>query len=75
MKFSKRTNNFENTISKDKSNIARDDRMILKADKTTNCYRVSKDLRDNLLDVNIRKDYKKANDKVVQKVHFDAKKM
>ena len=66
IKFCKRTNKFQETISRDKSNIIKDSRIIIKGDKTTNCYGVSYEFSENLLDNNVRKDYKKSDNKTVQ---------
>ena len=59
VKFTKTSNQFQNTLSKDKSNIAKDSNVYLNGDKTTNCYRVSKEFSEDLMHRNITKNYKK----------------
>ena len=53
----------------------RSDKVFLKADKTTNIYKVSKEEYNKLLTENITKDYKKTTEKAVDKCNIEASKI
>ena len=75
VKFTKTSNQFQNTLSKDKSNIAKDSKVYLNGDKTTNCYRVSKEFSEDLMHRNITKNYKKSTAEKVTEVDVQDRKV
>ena len=50
--------NFQDKLKKDAIKIAKDDKLIVPADKTNNFYKLDVDKYDELLEKHITKDYK-----------------
>ena len=55
-------NSFQNKLKTDERRISRESKLIIKADKTHNFYKLDKAEHDDLLQKQINKDYKKAAD-------------
>ena len=68
IKFKNYSNAFQAKLKKDIKDIAMENKMFIPADKTTNFYKISKETHDELLDKNINKDYKKANNTAVREI-------
>ena len=68
LKFKKVTNQFQNQLRDDLKNIKREDRIIVAADKTRNHYMMDKEKYEDFLNNNITKDYKKADQNVVDDI-------
>ena len=62
IKFKKHSNEFQTKLKEDIKNIARENKMIVAADKTNNFYKVTKEKYGELLEKNINKDYKKTDE-------------
>ena len=60
IKFKDFNNNFQTKLKKDVKDVEKETKLIIKADKTTNHYKVSHEDYSELLQKNITKDYKKA---------------
>ena len=60
IEFKNKENRFQQTLSKDSSDIKRNTSLLIPADKTTNFYKVEPKQYQELLEKNITKDYKKA---------------
>ena len=58
VEFEQRGNDFQSELSKDIKKINGDDHLIVKADKTTNYYRMEPGQYNDLLNKNIQKSYK-----------------
>ena len=73
VKFSNFRSPFQKELSKTVMDIKRTDDIILKADKTTNLYKVSKTTYEKLLLNNITKDYMKTTPQTVTDINNEAK--
>ena len=62
IKFKKFSNEFQTKLKEDIKNMAKENKMIVAADKTHNFYKVTKEKYDKLLEKNINKDYKKTDE-------------
>ena len=60
--------NFQDKLKKDAIKIAKDDKLIVPADKTNNFYKLDVDKYDELLEKHITKDYKKADNNLVDEI-------
>ena len=67
-------NQLQNKINEDIKKIKNDENVYVKADKTSNFYRMAPENYKELLENNITKEYKKVNDNIVEKVNSDDKK-
>ena len=68
IKFKNFSNQFQNKLKHDIKEIAKERRMFIAADKTTNFYKVTKEKHSELLDKNINKEYKKAEVKDIKDI-------
>ena len=73
VEFEQRRNDFQSELSKDIKKINNDDHLIVKADKTTNYYRMEPGQYNELLNKNIQKSYKKAQKTQEDKINKEAK--
>ena len=69
----KNFNNFQHQLKKDLKTINTEKRMIVPADKSTNYYKVDQDMYKDLLQKNITKDYKKADENIIEKINKEDK--
>lgn len=69
VKFKPYTNELQLRLNTDLKEIDRNDRLYIKADKTSNYYKMNSDSYDKLLHDNITKTYKKAPDNCMQKIN------
>ena len=68
IKFRNYSNQFQNQLKKDTKEIAKEKRLFIAADKTTNFYKLTNEKHDELLQKNITKDYKKADAEIVKDI-------
>ena len=73
VKFRRWTNKFQEQMKKDAKDINKTDKIIVKADKTSNMYKLTIDEYNKLLLNNITKTYRKADTEIVDKINKDAK--
>ena len=73
VKFKKKTNSFQRKLNEDTRNINNDPKLIIKADKTSNHYKVSNDENKTLLKREIEKGYKKGPQDIIAKNDRDDK--
>ncbi len=66
---------FQKQLSKDTQDIKKDDKLFVKADKTTNFYKLERKEYDSLLKQNITKDYKKAHNRTESSITTEDKKI
>ena len=75
IKFKKINNPLLTKLSEDVKRIKNEKSLIVPADKTTNFYKLSPEQYDKLLQKNITKSYKKANDTTAQVIEAENKKI
>ena len=68
IEFREQTNAFQNKLKNDAKDIRNEERILLKADKTTNFYKMDKAEYEEYMHRNITKEYKKANQDDFDKV-------
>ena len=73
IQFDQRTNDFQKELAKDVKCVREDDQLVVKADKTTNFYRMKPNEYKELLNKNIHKGYKKAEKRQEAKINQEAK--
>lgn len=73
IKFKVSRNPFQHKLLSDIKTITNEDKLIIAADKTTNFYKLSKADYDELLQKNICKTYKKANNNTATNINVEAK--
>ena len=61
IEFRENTNSFQNKLKDDVKNIKNEDKVMIKADKTTNYYKMAKEDYNEHMERNITKEYKKAS--------------
>ena len=66
-------NTLQNTLKQHMNEMKREDRLYVAADKTNNYYKVSKETYKELMMQNVNKEYKKCDDKVLDKVNKEDK--
>ena len=65
---SKNTGQFQSQLNKDSNTIKSDTSLYVKADKSSNYYRMDKNKYEQFCDQNIQKTYKKSNENEAQKI-------
>lgn len=75
VKFNNHMNDFQQKLQKDIKSINNENKMLIKADKTTNFYKLKTDTYSELIRKNVTKDYKKANDQTINKITQTDKKI
>ena len=73
IEFSDQTNDFQRKLREDMKSVKEDNHLVVKADKTTNFYRMKPCDYKNLVNKNIQKSYKKANKGQEARINKDAK--
>ena len=73
IEFDKLTNDFQKELAKDVKRVREDDQLVVKADKTTNFYRMKPNKYKELLNKNIHKGYQKAEKRHEAKINQEAK--
>ena len=73
IKFRNYTNEFQEKMKKDIKMIKNDNRVIVKADKTSNLYKVQPEEYKKLLRDNITKSYETSSDKIIAEINDEAK--
>ena len=73
IKFKDSTNSFQEKLKSDIASIKEDKRITVKADKTTNFYKMETSKYNDLLHSNITKSYKKANEHEVTDINLGDK--
>ena len=68
IEFREHTNKFQNKLKHDVKEIKNEDKVLIKADKTTNFYKLEKAEYEEYMHRNVTKEYKKASDKDFEKV-------
>ena len=70
VKFKQQVNStFQNTLKQNIRELNQENKIYVAADKTSNYYKVEKDDYEEMILKNVTKDYKKTNDKFVDKVN------
>ena len=72
IKFRKHTNNFQSMLKNKIKNIVSDDKVLVKADKTSNFYKMNPDDYKEMLEKNIQTAYKKAPADVSDSINKEA---
>ena len=75
IKFRNHLNDFQKRLKKDVKDITSSTCVFVKADKTTNLYKVPKEHYNKLLTDNITATYKKASPDTLSKINMDAQKI
>ena len=73
IEFTDQINDFQRELRNDMKSVKEDNHLVIKADKTTNFYRMKPCDYKDLVDKNIQKSYKKANKGQEAKINKDAK--
>ena len=73
--FSDHLNDFQQKLKKDIKSATANNKIIIKADKTTNYYRTEPKEYESLLTKNIHKDYKKSSKQQTNNINREAKKL
>ena len=73
IEFSDQINDFQRELREDMKSVKEDNHLVVKADKTTNFYRMKPGDYKDLVDKNIQKSYKKANKGQEARINKDAK--
>ena len=73
IEFSDQTNDFQRELRKDMKSVKDDSHLTIKADKTTNFYKMKPGDYKDLVDRNVQKSYKKADKGKEAKINKDAK--
>ena len=74
IEFDQRTNDFQKELTKDVKRVREDIQLVVKADKTTNFYRMKpNEYKELLINKNIHKGYKKAEKCQEAKINQEAK--
>jgi hypothetical protein len=73
VKFWDKSNSFQIKLSTDINNIKNEPKLFMKADKTTNFYKVDTAEVEDLIKKDITKEYKQADDKTVNEIKSEAK--
>ena len=73
IEFSQQTNDFQQLLKNDISGLHKEDKLIVKADKTSNQYKMSPQDYSSLKDKHIQKSYKKVKQNEVEKIDAEAK--
>ena len=68
LKFRSPRSNFQNRLKEDISSIRNSEKTLTTADKTSNMYKLSKQEYDHLKENAITSTYKKANEKIKEKI-------
>ena len=68
IQFRKYSNNFQRVLKSDKVKIANEPKIIVPADKSPNFYKLEKSDYEDLLSKEVHKNYKKADEKDVNKI-------
>ena len=75
LEFRDVSNQFQNKLKDDLKEIQNEEKAVIPADKTRNYYKMEKDNYNELLNSNITKDYKKADDSLVKEITKEDRKM
>lgn len=75
IEFEDKTNDFQRKLHKDLKTLNNDSKLTVKADKTTNYYKMEREKYNDLVDSNVTKTYKKADKKEVLSINRDAKRI
>ena len=75
LKFREVHNQLQNKLKDDLKDIKTEEKVIVAADKTRNYYKIEREKYKELLNNNLTKDYKKADDKLVDKITKEDKDM
>ena len=73
IKFRKINNNFQENLNKDIRTIKQSSKTMTFADKTSNMYRLTKDQYDHILNNAVTSTYKKASNKIKEKINIAGK--
>jgi hypothetical protein len=73
IKFKNHSNDFQNKLKNDIKTIASEKKMIIAADKTNHFYKVSKEQHDELLERQVNKEYKKADNTTIKDINKNDK--
>lgn len=66
VKFEDKSNKFQKQMEKDISSFTNNEELLIKADKTTNYYKMKKSEYTELLNNNVTKSYKKVNQSILK---------
>lgn len=75
VELEKTTSQFQRKLNEGINMIRNDDKLTVKADKTTNYYKMEKDDYVNLVRANVTKTYKKTEQKEVAEINREAKRI
>ena len=75
IEFKKCDNSFQQKLKKDLNKIKSEEHLIVKADKTTNYYKMKKTNYNELLNKNIQKDYRKMDASTEKSINEEAKQL
>ena len=75
VEFTDNKSHFQRKLDKDISSIKKSKNVFVKADKTGNIYETSPETYKKLLKENITREYKKADNTIIQETNFEAKKI
>ena len=75
MKFRKFDNEFQKLLKNDLNKIKREKKLLIRADKTSNYYKLSSEQYESLITKGIQKEYKKTNEKIVWQVNAENKRI
>jgi len=75
IKFGREPNHFQKRLKRDKRNIEEDSKVLIKGDKTTNYFRMDGNVYENLVEKEKHKEYQKAQNKDIEKIVDEQKKI
>ena len=75
IEFEKKPNTFQAKLHQDINAIKNDSKLRIKADKTTNYYKMNPEKYNDLVNKNVTKTYKKSNKNEVEAMNRDAKRI
>ena len=75
IEFKYSSNSFQRKINKDVNNIRKEDKVLVKADKTRNYYKLKSEQYKSLLQKNIEKNYRKVNNSEIDVIAKQEKKL
>ena len=70
-----KSNTFQDKLYRDLKAVKEDNRLTIKAEKTTNYYKMDRDKYDNLVTANVTKTYKKTSKEEIQSINREAKRI
>ena len=72
VEFTKPPNAFQQKVKQDLNKLKQDNRLVIKADKTNNYYKLNKEEYQQLVNKNVQQEYKKSSESNVDRITAEA---